>query len=161
MWVAMLVQRYLLSFAAVRIDSSTLDFLTRKLLALPMSYFAARKTGDIQRRLLGIRQVREFFVQNGVNGLSAVAQIAAALVLMFVYSPTLTLVFLAVAPLYGLLMRYSSKRLRPMFDELGLRIVREGLDPNDKIIINGLIRARPGAQVKAVDGKIEPVVASN
>src|SRR5262245_45894041 len=49
----------------------------------------------------------------------------------------------------------------PMFDELGLRIVREGLGPDDKIIINGLIRARPGAQVKAVDGKIEPVVASN
>ncbi len=72
MTVAMLVQRYLLSFAAMRIDSSTLDFLTRKLLALPMSYFAARKTGDIQRRLLGIRQVREFFVQNGVNGLSAI-----------------------------------------------------------------------------------------
>jgi len=118
MTVAMLVQRYLLSFAAVRIDSTTLDFLTRKLLALPMSYFASRKTGDIQRRLLGIRQVREFFVQNGVNGLSAIAQIAAALVLMFIYSPTLALVFLAVAPLYGLLMRYSSKRLKPMFDEL-------------------------------------------
>jgi ATP-binding cassette subfamily B protein len=118
MTVAMLVQRYLLSFAAVRIDSSTLDFLTRRLLALPMSYFAARKTGDIQRRLLGIRQIREFFVQNGVSGLSAVAQIAAALALMFVYSPALAVVFLAVAPLYALLMRYSSKRLRPMFDEL-------------------------------------------
>jgi RND family efflux transporter MFP subunit len=49
----------------------------------------------------------------------------------------------------------------PMFDELGLRIVREGLEPTDKIIINGLIRARPGAVVKPVDGKIEPVVASN
>ena len=33
----------------------------------------------------------------------------------------------------------------PMFDELGLRIVREGLDPTDRIIINGLVRARPGA----------------
>jgi RND family efflux transporter MFP subunit len=49
----------------------------------------------------------------------------------------------------------------PMFDELGLRIVREGLEPTDKIIINGLVRARPGAVVKPVDGKIEPVVASN
>ncbi|HEY7689795.1 MAG TPA: efflux RND transporter periplasmic adaptor subunit [Dongiaceae bacterium] len=49
----------------------------------------------------------------------------------------------------------------PMFDELGLRIVREGLEPTDRIIINGLLRARPGAQVSPVDGKIEPVVASN
>ncbi len=118
MTVAMLVQRYLLSFVAVRIDSSSLDFITRRLLALPISYFASRKTGDIQRRIQGVRQVREFLVQNGVNGLTAVAQIAAALVLMFLYSPMLALVFLAVAPLYAGLMRFSSKRLGPMFDEL-------------------------------------------
>ncbi|MGE0126835.1 MAG: peptidase domain-containing ABC transporter [Blastocatellales bacterium] len=118
MTVAMLVQRYLLSFVAVRIDSSSLDFITRRLLALPISYFAARKTGDIQRRILGVRQVREFLVQNGVNGLTAVAQIAASTALMFLYSPALAVVFLAVAPLYAGLMKFSSKRLRPMFDEL-------------------------------------------
>lgn len=118
MTVAMFVQRYLLSFVAVRMDASTLDFLTRKLLALPLSYFAARKTGDIQRRILGVRQVREFLVQNGVNGLTSIAQIGAALTLMFVYSPSLALVFLAVAPLYAGLMRFSSKRLGPMFDQL-------------------------------------------
>ncbi|MFM9842653.1 MAG: efflux RND transporter periplasmic adaptor subunit [Dongiaceae bacterium] len=49
----------------------------------------------------------------------------------------------------------------PMFDELGLRIVREGLEPTDQIIINGLMRARPGSPVTAVPGKIEPVVAAN
>ena len=37
--------------------------------------------------------------------------------------------------------------------------MREGLEPTDRIIINGLMRARPGAQVTPVDGKIEPVVA--
>jgi ATP-binding cassette subfamily B protein len=118
MTVAMLVQRYLLSFVAVRVDSSSLDFITRRLLALPTSYFATRKTGDIQRRILGVRQVREFLVQNGVNGLTAIAQIAASLSLMFLYSPMLAAVFLAVAPLYAGLMKYSSKRLGPMFDEL-------------------------------------------
>ena len=118
MTAAMLVERYLLSFVAVRVDSSTLDFITRRLLALPISYFATRKTGDIQRRLLGVRQVREFLVQNGVNGLTAIAQIAAAVALMFLYSSVLSAVFLAVAPFYAGLMKYSSKRLRPMFDEL-------------------------------------------
>ena len=118
MTVAMLVQRYLLSFVAVRIDSSSLDFITRRLLALPISYFASRKTGDIQRRIQGVRQVREFLVQNGVNGLTAIAQIAAAVALMFLYSPLLAGIFLAVAPLYAGLMKFSSKRLGPMFDEL-------------------------------------------
>jgi ATP-binding cassette subfamily B protein len=37
MIVAMLIQRYLLSFAAVHIDAATLDFLTRRLLAPPWS----------------------------------------------------------------------------------------------------------------------------
>ncbi len=118
MTVAMVIQRYLLSFAAVHIDSATLDFLTRKLLALPMSYFNARRTGDIQRRLEGLRQAREFLVQNGVSGLTALVQLAAALALMFVYSPLLAGVFLATAPLYALLMRFSAKWLRPIFDSL-------------------------------------------
>lgn len=44
----------------------------------------------------------------------------------------------------------------PMYDELGLRIVREGLEPGDQIIINGLVRARPGGKVTPIPGKIEP-----
>ena len=118
MVVSMFVQRYLLSFVAVHVDSVTLDFLARKLLALPLNYFANRKTGDIQRRLGGIRQVREFFVQNGVNGLTAMTQIAGSVILMFAYSPLLASVFLALAPLYAGLMIYSSKRLKPIFDQL-------------------------------------------
>ncbi len=118
MTLAMVVQRYLLSFAAVRIDSATLDFLTRKLLSLPMSYFSTRRTGDIQRRLEGVRWIREFLAQNGVGGLTALVQLAAALALMFVYSPLLTAVFLALAPFYVLLMIFSRRWLRPIFDEL-------------------------------------------
>jgi ATP-binding cassette subfamily B protein len=118
MVVSMVVQRYLLSFAAVRIDAAALDFLVRKLLALPMSYFSTRRTGDLQRRLEGIRRVREFVVQHAVIGLTALCQIAVAVGLMFVYSPVLALVFMAAAPLYALLMYFSSRWLRPIFDNL-------------------------------------------
>jgi membrane fusion protein, multidrug efflux system len=43
--------------------------------------------------------------------------------------------------------------LGPMVD--GLRVVRSGLAPTDRIVIDGLQRARPGGKVKAEDGKIE------
>ncbi|MGE0118715.1 MAG: efflux RND transporter periplasmic adaptor subunit [Dongiaceae bacterium] len=43
----------------------------------------------------------------------------------------------------------------PGYDPLGLRIIREGLEPTDRIIINGLLRARPGAKVAPEPGKIE------
>ena len=36
-----------------------------------------------------------------------------------------------------------------------LRIIREGLTPTDRIIISGLLRARPGGQVTAVDGSFD------
>ncbi|HUR32406.1 MAG TPA: peptidase domain-containing ABC transporter [Vicinamibacterales bacterium] len=118
MLVALGVQRYLLSFAAVRIDTAAFDHLMRRLLALPLSYFASRRTGDIQRRLEGIRQVRDFLVQQGIAGVTALVQLAATLVVMFAYSRWLALVFLASAPLYGLLMAASVRFLRPTFQKL-------------------------------------------
>jgi membrane fusion protein, multidrug efflux system len=43
--------------------------------------------------------------------------------------------------------------LGPMVD--GLRVIRSGLAAGDRIVIEGLQRARPGQQVTAEDGKIE------
>jgi RND family efflux transporter MFP subunit len=37
----------------------------------------------------------------------------------------------------------------------GMRIIREGLAPDDKVVINGLLRARPGSKVTAEIGEIE------
>ncbi|MCC6128864.1 MAG: peptidase domain-containing ABC transporter, partial [Acidobacteria bacterium] len=116
--VSMVLQRYLLSFAAVRVDAVSLDFLTTRLLSLPMTYFNNRRTGDIQRRIQGLRQLRELLVQQGVNGATAITQLVMALILMVVYSPFLTGVFLITVPLYVGLMQFSSKRLRPIFDSL-------------------------------------------
>jgi RND family efflux transporter MFP subunit len=45
--------------------------------------------------------------------------------------------------------------LGPIID--GLRLVRSGLEPTDRVVIDGLQRARPGQKVKAEDGKIEAV----
>jgi len=47
------------------------------------------------------------------------------------------------------------KPIRPGPGYQGLRIVRSGLTKDDVIIIDGLLRARPGATVKPEQGKIE------
>ncbi len=39
----------------------------------------------------------------------------------------------------------------------GLRVIRSGLAPTDRVIINGLVRARPGAKVTPVSGTIAPI----
>jgi RND family efflux transporter MFP subunit len=38
----------------------------------------------------------------------------------------------------------------------GLRVVRSGLSPGDRVIIDGLVRARPGGKVTPVEGTIAP-----
>jgi HlyB family type I secretion system ABC transporter len=116
--LASLAQQYLLGFAALRIDAALLDFLTRRLLSLPMSYFASRRTGDIQRRLDGARQVRQYFVQHGIGGILALVQLLGSLTLMAIYSLELTLIFLATTPLYAGLMFFSAKVLRPLFADI-------------------------------------------
>src|SRR5438067_3518301 len=83
--LATLAQEYLIAFATVRLDTAVLDFLSRKLLSLPMTYFTSRRTGDIQRRLDGARQVRQFAVQQGVGALLALVFLVGAAVLMALY----------------------------------------------------------------------------
>ncbi|HEV3410287.1 MAG TPA: cysteine peptidase family C39 domain-containing protein, partial [Chthoniobacterales bacterium] len=113
-----LLQEYLLAFTAVRLDTSILDFLSRQLLSLPMSYFTSRRTGDIQRRLDGARQVRQFAVGQGIGALLALVTLIGALGLMTIYSPSLMLAFLCTTPLYAGLMYFSFKVLRPLFSSV-------------------------------------------
>jgi hypothetical protein len=44
--------------------------------------------------------------------------------------------------------------------ERGLRIVRTGLQRDDRIVINGMQRVRPGAKVTPTSGRIEPPAGS-
>jgi ATP-binding cassette subfamily B protein len=110
-----MLQRFLASAAAVRIDTAVLDHLTRTMLDLPMGYFATRRTGDIQRRLAGAREVREFLVESGIGGLLDAAQMAVVLGCMAWYSPGLTGLFLLTVPVYAGLMVYSARVLKPIF----------------------------------------------
>jgi len=89
-----LFQRRMLARAAVRLDGETLDFVSARLLQLPLKYFEARRTADIERRLNGLRQVRSLLVQGIVGGLTAVIQLAVTLFLMISYSPIIAAVFL-------------------------------------------------------------------
>ena len=116
--LATLLQQYLLSFAALRIDTALLDFITVKMLSLPMSYFSNRRTGDIQRRLEGASQVRRFMLQHGIGGVLALVHLVGALALMSIYSLPLTGIFLATMPLYACLMFFSVKVLKPLFADI-------------------------------------------
>ena len=112
--VVTVVQRLLLARVAVRIDRASLDMLSDTLLALPMSYFQARRIGDIARRLNGMQEVRQLLVTWGVQALTGAAQAVVAVAMMGAFSWRLTLVYVATSvPLYATLMGFNQTRLRP------------------------------------------------
>src|SRR3982750_98051 len=80
-----------------------------------MSYFTSRRTGDIQRRLAGAQQVRQFAVGQGIGAILALVSLTGAIFLMTIYSSSLMFAFLATTPLYVGLMYFSFKVLRPLF----------------------------------------------
>jgi hypothetical protein len=49
--------------------------------------------------------------------------------------------------------------LGPVVDNL--RVVRSGLDENDRVIVNGLMRARPGAKVTPQEQAAGPAAAAD
>ncbi|MFZ0043942.1 MAG: peptidase domain-containing ABC transporter, partial [Solirubrobacteraceae bacterium] len=112
----LLVQRWVVARVAASLDADTLDFMTMRLLSLPMRYFETRRTGDIERRLSGLQQIRAVLIGNGIAAATAAAQLLVAVVIMAFYSWQLALLYVACAPFYAGLMRYSSLRIRPMFD---------------------------------------------
>ncbi|MDX6678482.1 MAG: ATP-binding cassette, subfamily bacterial, partial [Solirubrobacteraceae bacterium] len=112
---ASLTQRRVLARVAVELDGDALDFITGQLLGLPMSYFESRRTGDIERRLNGLRQLRAMMVQGFPGVLAGIAQLIVTVVIMFFYSWVVGLAFLATAPIYALLMRWSAVLLKPTF----------------------------------------------
>jgi ATP-binding cassette subfamily B protein len=63
-------------------------------------------------------QIRQVLIQDGVFAMAALVQLLVAVAVMFFYSWTLALVYLACIPLYLLLMRVSARIVRPMFDSL-------------------------------------------
>ncbi|MET3963224.1 subfamily B ATP-binding cassette protein HlyB/CyaB [Marmoricola sp. OAE513] len=112
------LQRYTVTRAALRIDRASLDKVAETLLALPIGFFANRRTGDVERRLNGLREVRSFFLVRGVGAFVALFQVIGAWVIMATWDVRLPAVYLAVVPLYLVLMYVSRRKLRPAFQSL-------------------------------------------
>lgn len=114
-FVTVVVQSYLMSSVAVRVDQDSLQFVTSKLFSLPLQYALTRTTGDLMRRINGLQTVREFFIRQGVQLVSAIAQIVVAIGAMFFISVTLAIIYLATLPFYMLLTWLSIKYIRPLY----------------------------------------------
>ncbi len=115
---ATFVQSYLTAFVAIRIDGAVLDDLTNRLLRLPSLYFRSRLSGDIQRRLDGVREVRELILTDGVGAFLGILQIVMTTGFLALYSSSTALIYLCTFPAWFLIAWMARRHLRPIFSRL-------------------------------------------
>ena len=94
-----------------RIDVELGARLFRHLLALPIGYFEARRTGDSVARVRELENIRSFLTSSALTLLVDFVFTGVFLAVMFTYSPFLTWIVIASLPLYVTL----SLTLTPLF----------------------------------------------
>ena len=111
------LRTYLFTHATNRIDSELGARLFRHLMALPQSYFEARRVGDSVARVRELENIRQFLTNSVVTVFLDFMFIFVFIIAMFFYSPTLTYIVLASLPCYFLLSILITPVLRERLKE--------------------------------------------
>ncbi len=105
------------SHTARRIDLSLSSQVFRHLMQLPLSYFEARRVGDVVARVQELGNIREFLTGTALTVILDSIFVVVYLLLMFYYNVTLTAVALAVIPLFSILILVSTPIIRNWLNE--------------------------------------------
>lgn len=111
------LRSYIFSHTTSRIDVELGSRLFRHLLALPMSYFQARRVGDSVARVRELENIRNFLTGNALTLILDVLFSFVFIAVMLFYSGWLTLVVLASLPLYVLVSVGITPLLRARLNE--------------------------------------------
>lgn len=111
------LRTYLFSHTTNRIDVSLGAQLFRHVLALPLSYFEARRVGDTVARVRELEHIRQFLTSHSVTVVLDVMFTIVFLTVMWFYSSTLTLVVMASLPVYALLSVAITPAIRARLHE--------------------------------------------
>jgi len=106
------LRSYLLGHTCARIDVELGARLFRHLLRLPLGYFLTRRTGDTVARVRELDTVRQFMTSASLTLLLDLGFSLLFLVVMWFYSPSLTLAVVAILPGYVLLSVFVTPPLR-------------------------------------------------
>jgi ATP-binding cassette, subfamily B, bacterial HlyB/CyaB len=94
------IRSFLLAHTSNRIDVELGARLFRHLFALPLGYFQARRVGDTIARVRELDNIRQFLTSSALTLAIDLFFSLLFLGVLFIYSPTLTLIVAAALPLY-------------------------------------------------------------
>lgn len=111
------LRMYLFSHTTNRIDVSLGAQLFRHILALPLSYFEARRVGDTVARVRELEHIRQFLTSHSVTVVLDVVFTVVFLAVMWFYSAILAVIVMASLPLYTLLSLAITPAIRARLHE--------------------------------------------
>ncbi|MEO0962646.1 MAG: type I secretion system permease/ATPase, partial [Pseudomonadota bacterium] len=111
------LRTYVFSHTTSRVDVVLGARLFRHLLALPISYFESRQTGQTVARVRELESVREFLTSSALTSVIDVFFTFVFFFVMWLYSPTLTLIVLGSIPFYVALSIFVTPLLRARIEE--------------------------------------------
>lgn len=112
-----IARSYVFTHTTSRIDVILSSRLFRHLFSLPLRYFETRRVGDTTARVMELENVRSFLTGAPMTALIDVCFMFVYIIVMFVYSPTLTWVVLGSLPFFILLSVIITPLLRHRLDE--------------------------------------------
>jgi len=112
-----ILRTYLFTHTSHRIDISLGTKLFKHLFSLPLKYFEVRRVGDTVARVRELENIRHFLTGAPLTTILDVMFIGVYLVVMFIYSTTLSFVVLGAIPVFALLSLIITPMLRHRLDE--------------------------------------------
>ncbi|MGH7089345.1 MAG: ABC transporter transmembrane domain-containing protein, partial [Stellaceae bacterium] len=95
-----ILRTYLFAHTTNRIDVELGARLFRHLMGLPLAYFQSRRTGDSVARVRELENIRNFLTSSALTLVIDLFFTSVFIMVMFVYSPTLTVIVLGAFPVY-------------------------------------------------------------
>ena len=111
------LRTYLFSHTSFRIDQDMGNNLFNKLIHLPLDYYRARQTGETAMRIREADNVRAFLTGSTIPTAIDLVFAVVFVIVMYLFSPTLTFIVLASLPFYLLISYISSPLLQKRLSE--------------------------------------------
>lgn len=111
------LRNWLFAHTSNRVDAELSAALFKHLVALPLSYFEARRVGDSVARVRELENIRNFLTSNAVTVLIDLFFTIVFFIVMYLYSPLLTLIVALTIPIYITISVFITPPLRARLDE--------------------------------------------
>lgn len=111
------LRNWLFAHTSNRVDAELSASLFRHLVALPLSYFEARRVGDSVARVRELENIRNFLTSNAVTVVIDLFFTIVFFAVMYLYSPMLTLIVALTIPVYVAISVFITPPLRARLDE--------------------------------------------